>query len=139
MAQNAFAGQAKRPTAKALEAVLGQSHALWKVLVIDLKRELKLDVAEWHTSSVKLGWSFRLQRNQRNIVYLGPRDRSFVAAFVLGDKAIAAARSSKFPPDVQENIAHSKRYAEGTAVRIEVKTVEDVDTVKALARIKLQF
>jgi hypothetical protein len=138
MLPNAFAGQAKRPTSKALYAVLGDTRTLWDVLLADLKRELHIDKQEWHASSVRLGWSLCLQRAKRNIVYLGPRAGFFVAAFALGDKAVLAARKSGLPPRVLKIIAGAKRYTEGTAVRIEVKSPEDVDAVKKLARIKVE-
>ncbi len=138
MLQNAFAGRAKQPSEKALASVLGTRHSLWKCLVTDLKRELKLDAAEWHTASVKLGWSLRLQLKKRNIVYLGPREGGFLAAFILGDKAVAAARKCTLPDDVLKIIGGAKRYAEGTAVRIEVKKPEDLEVVKTLARIKIE-
>ena len=138
MEQNAFAGQARRPTDAALASVLGECQLLWRGLVADLKRELKLDAAEWHSSSVKLGWSLRLQLKKRNIVYLGPRAGYFVAAFALGDKAVAAGRKSGLPAPVIKIINEAKRYAEGTAVRIEVRQAEDVATVKALAKIKIE-
>jgi len=138
MEQNAFAGQARKPTGAALASVLGKSEPLWRGLVADLKRELKLDAAEWHSSSVKLGWSLRLQLKRRNIVYLGPRAGYFVAAFALGDKAVAAAQQSELPAPVIKIINEAKRYAEGTAVRIEVRQAEDVAAVKALAKIKTE-
>ena len=111
---------------------------MWKHLVADLQRELKLDAAEWHSASVKLGWSLRLQRKKRNIVYLGPRQGGFLASFALGDKAIAAAKNNALPADVLKRIAESERYPEGTAVRIEVKKPEDMEIVKNLARIKVE-
>jgi hypothetical protein len=39
---------------------------------------------------------------------------------------------------VIKTIAEARRYAEGTAVRIEVKQVKDVAAVEALAVIKLE-
>lgn len=138
LASNAFAGQKTAPSNKALASALGRSLTLWNKLVSELKRELKIDAAEWHTGSVKLGWSLRLQLKGRNIVYLGPRQGWFLAAFALGDKAIANIRRSDLPSDVMKNINESKRYAEGTAVRTEVRTEEDVDVVKKLAKIKIE-
>lgn len=135
--QNAFAGQKTKPTEKAIASALGPTLALWNGLVTDMKRDLKIDTAEWHTGSVKYGWSLRLQLKKRNIVYLGPRDGSFMAAFALGDRAVAAALASDFPADVLDTISGSKRYAEGTAVRIEVRTTADVAVVKQLAKIKI--
>ena len=138
MDPNAFAGQAKKPTVAALASVLGKSHALWQDLVADLKSELKLDTSEWHSSSVKLGWSLRLQLRKRNIVYLGPRNGYFLAAFALGDKAVAVVQKSNLPTGVLKIVKEAKRYAEGTAVRIEVRAADDVAVVKTLAKIKLE-
>ncbi len=100
LSSNAFAGHARRPTGKELASALGRTDSLWQELVAALKRDLKLDGEEWNTYSVKAGWSLRLQWKKRNIVYLGPRDGCFLASFVLGDKAVAAARQSELPPRV---------------------------------------
>ena len=135
---NAFVGQKLQPSEAALASALGESLALWNKLVSELKQELKIDTVEWHTASPKLGWSLRLQLKRRNIVYLGPRQKSFLASFALGDKAIAATRKSNLPADVLKNIANSKRYAEGTAVRIQVRTEKDVEVVKKLVKIKIE-
>jgi hypothetical protein len=137
MLKNAFAGQTKPPTKPQLASALGEAHPLWQSLITDLKRELNLDAEEWNSYSVKAGWSLRLQAKKRNIVYLSPATGCFLASFALGDKAVAAAGKSLLPPDVLELIAQAKRYAEGTAVRIEVRAAGDLDTVKTLARIKL--
>ena len=136
--ENAFGGQKVRPTEKALAGVLGATLPLWKRLVDELKEGSKIDTAEWHTSSAKYGWSLRLQLKKRNIVYLGPRQGYFVAAFALGDRAVAVARKSDLPQEVIQNINMAKRYAEGTAVRIDVKKPADVDVVKILAKIKIE-
>jgi hypothetical protein len=138
ISQNAFAGQAEQPTQKAVESALGNSWVLWKQLVAELKQEQKLDGEEWNSSGLKYGWSFRLQLKKRNIVYLGPRSGSFMASFVLGDKAIAVARKSNLPAYVLKMIAEAKRYGEGTPVRIEVSELEDLVPVKTLARIKVE-
>jgi uncharacterized protein DUF3788 len=135
---NVFAGQAEQPTEKQLAAALGDCHELWRDLVTGLRDELAIDTAEWHTSSLKLGWSLRLQRKKRNIVYLGPRDGYFLASFILGDKAIASARKSGLDSHVLKMISESKRYPEGTAVRIEVRSESDLRTVKKIAKIKIE-
>ncbi len=138
MLPNAFAGHTKRPTELRLASVLGLADALWHGLITELKRDLALDAEEWNSSSVKAGWALRLQRKKRNIVYLGPRTGWFLASFVLGDKAITAARKSKLPPRVLKIIDQAKRYPEGAAVRIEVHEAKDADVVKTLAKIKLE-
>lgn len=136
--ENPFAGRAKKPTEKEVAAVLGPSLSLWNELVEDLQRDLDIDTAEWHSALVKYGWSLRLQRKKRNIVYLGPRNGCFLASFVLGDKAVAATRNADLPAPVLKTISEGKRYPEGTAVRIEIRAPEDAAAVKALARIKIE-
>ena len=135
---NPFAGQARQPTEPQLATVLGNCRELWQQLVTDLKREVGIDTAEWHTYSVKMGWSLRLQAKKRNIVYFSPREGWFLASFILGDKAIAAAKKSDLGSSVSRIIAESKRYPEGTAVRIEARSESDLRTVKKLAKIKIE-
>ncbi len=135
---NAFAGREECPTQTEVEFALGASYPLWRQLVAELRNELGLDGEEWDSSGVKYGWSLRLQLKKRNIVYLGPRVGAFMAAFVLGDKAVAVARKSALPADVIKMIAETKRYGEGTPVRIEVSKPEHLEAVRVLARIKVE-
>ena len=61
-----------------------------------------------------------------------------MTAFVLGDKAVAVARKSKLPAYLLKVIAETKRYGEGTPVRLEVSKPEDLGPVKILAKIKVE-
>jgi Protein of unknown function (DUF3788) len=137
LAPNAFIGKSEMPTEAELAAALGPSKALWDQLVDDLARD-GVDVQEWNSYSPKAGWSLRLKRKERNIVYLGPFQGGFRVAFVLGDKAVKAARQSKLPARVLKIIAEAPRYPEGTGVRMLVNGPEDVEVVKQLALIKLE-
>jgi hypothetical protein len=136
--ENAFAGWATQPTERELASALKGRHPLWQSLVADLKKELKLDRQEWNSYSVQAGWALRLQSKKRNIVYLSPRTGGFLVSFALGDKAVAAARKSNLPPHVLKIVNAAKCYAEGTAVRMEIRAAKDVDVVKILAKIKLE-
>src|ERR1035441_8974874 len=68
----------------------------------------------------------------------GPAQVIFLASFILGEKAVAAARKSKLPARILKMIDEAKRYAEGTAVRLEVHDVADASVVKTLAKIKFE-
>lgn len=138
MLPNAFAGKAKKPSDSELAGELGSAKTLWDQIVADLAEEHEIDAQEWNSYSKKAGWSLRLKRKERNIVYLSPHRGCFTASFALGDKAVQVARHSGLPPQVLKIISEAKRYAEGTAVRIEVKTSKDVAVVKKLAAVKLE-
>jgi hypothetical protein len=138
MLTNVFIGKAKKPSDTELAAELGPAKSLWNELIVDLAEERVIDCQEWNSYSKKAGWSLRLKRKERNIVYLSPHRGCFTASFALGDKAVQAARQSGLPQQVLKIISEAKRYAEGTAVRIEVKTGKDMSVVKKLAAVKLE-
>ena len=125
------------PTPEELAAELGPSMELWDRLVSGLA-EGGVTGQEWNSYSRKAGWALRLKRGDRNIVYLSPSQGCFMASFALGDKAMQAARSGKFPQPVMQILSEARRYAEGSAVRIEVHAAKDVAIVKKLAAIKLE-
>jgi hypothetical protein len=65
-----------------------------------------------------------------------PQEGHFLASFALGEKAVTAAHQSTLPGSVIETLDTAKRYAEGRAVRLEVRNTDDVRNVAALALIK---
>ena len=138
MLPNAFINQTEKPTDDELSAALGPGRALWDQLLAELAGELDVAIQEWNSYSPKAGWSLRLKREKRTILYLSPCRGSFRAAFALGDKAVEAARRSRLPKRVIQIIDAAKRYAEGTGVRIDVKRPPDIAVVKKLAALKLE-
>jgi hypothetical protein len=113
-------------------AELGKSRALWDRLLAGLAQECDLTETEWNSYSPKAGWALRVKQGKRNIAYLSPGRGYFMASFVLGDKAAQAAREIA-------NLDGARKYAEGTAVRIDVKSPADVTVVVKLAAIKLKY
>src|SRR5437868_15471787 len=122
-AVNAFIRKPKPPTGAELGSELGDKRALWEELVTALMMQYKL-TRGWNSYSRKAGWALRLKRGDRNIVYLSPFHGGFRASFALGDKAVAAARKSGLLPRIPKLIMEAKRYAEGTAVRLDVNDSE---------------
>ena len=136
--ENAFAGKPKPPTDKELTEALGPAKPLWDRLLKELGDELKLPKREWGTHSVKAGWSLRVKQADRIILYLAPFKGRFRASFALGDKAAHAALASGLPKPVINLIKCAKKYAEGTAVRIDVLGREEIVVVKKLAEAKIR-
>jgi hypothetical protein len=136
--ENAFIGKTKKPTDDELAAALGPAKSVWDRLVKDLAEESGVDVQEWNSYSPKAGWSLRLKRKKRTIAWLAPCQGCFRVAFILGDKAMKAARECGLPQRVIKILDEAPRYPEGTGVRLEVKAVKDVTVLKKLASVKLE-
>ena len=128
----------KSPTDAELATKLGAAKTLWDHLIARLA-ESGIAGQEWNSYSRKAGWALRLKVKKRNIVYLSPYSGSFGVSFALGDQAVDAARHSTLPKRVIKLVEEGKRYAEGTAVRMEVTSVKDLDAIITFASIKLRY
>jgi hypothetical protein len=134
---NAFIGEAKPPSSRTLLAKLGPSAAGWSELIAWLTQK-GIECNNWSSVSPRYGWSLRPLLKKRTIVWLGPCQDSFRVSFALGDKAVVAARASKLPKALLEQIANARRYAEGTPVRLIIKSADDLAPVRTLVEIKLE-
>jgi hypothetical protein len=133
---NAFIGKTVRPTEAEVAAALGSTAALWKQLV-DWMAEEGVAIQEWNSYSPKAGWALKLKQKKRTIVYLAPCAGHFRIAFILGDKAVAAARKSDLAKSTLKLLDEAPRYAEGTGVRLMVKAAKDLAAIRKLALIKM--
>ncbi len=134
---NAFIGKITPRTDKEVAAKLGPASATWMALITWLK-EKGIACGDWKSvSPKKYGWALRPALKKRTILYLGPCEGCFRVSFVLGDKAVTAARASGLPKGLLKEISEAKRYAEGTGVRLIVRKPEDLASVRKLVEIKL--
>jgi hypothetical protein len=78
-----------------------------------------------------------MKLKKRNIVYLSPCEGCFRVAFVLGDKAMMAARQSKLSKNLLKALDEAPHYAEGTGIRLMVHCSKDIEAIRTLASIKL--
>ena len=136
-APNAFIGKANMPSSDELAAALGATYILWTRLVASLVKEHAISDQEWNSLKPKYGWTLLLKSKKRRIVYLAPCAGCFRASFILGDKAVAAARESTLPKHILKCLDEAPRYAEGTGLRLTVKAAKDLPAICKLAAIKL--
>ena len=139
LSPNAFVGWKKAPTETEVAAAIGADKTLWDQLIAALNdKEFGVHDMEWNSYSAKAGWSLKLKQGKRTILYLGPLNKSFRVAFVLGKKAVTAAKASDLPAQTKQLIEDSPVYPEGTGVRFEVRSQKDIAIVLKLARFKLE-
>ncbi len=137
MALSALDDPKTTPTDGAVANVLGKAAPVWVALKDDLCREFAPLDEVWAFAGAKFGWSLRLKRGKRVIVYLTPCAGHFLVSFVLGEKACAAACAEKLPRPIVESIATAPKYAEGRGFRIPVRAAKDMRGIRELVAIKL--
>jgi len=135
--QNAFIGRRDQPMPKEVEAALGKSAKVWDEFVSWIVKDVSVTEQEWQSVSPKYGSALRMKRKKRTIVYLGPSLGCFQVSFVLGPRAVEAARESDLPEGAVQAINAAQRYAEGTGVRFVVSSLEDLAPLRTLVQIKL--
>lgn len=129
-----FEDKANEPGQAALAAALGPSKPLWDGLVGHIAATYPPIDREW---TFYKSWSLRLKHKKRTILYLLPRDGTFLCAFVFGARATEEARKSRLPKAARKAIDEAPVYAEGRGFRLEVRTARDVATMTRLAAIKM--
>ena len=137
MALSEFDDKTQEPQSKELDDVLLDAAELWKELISSLKSEFDPLAEDWGFSGKKWGWALRLKHKKRAVLYMTPSSGFFYVGFALGEKAVAAAQQSALPRSVLEIIDDSQKYAEGRAVRLDVRSGDDVKNVVTIAGIKM--
>jgi hypothetical protein len=137
MALSAFDEKAKPPTPQSLKKALGKSAAHWEDLVRFLASEFDPLTEKWGFAGKDWGWALRLIHKKRTILYMTPCKGHFLVGFALGEKAVQAAHASSLPGSILDLIDGAQKYAEGRAVRIEVRSKKTGEAVKTLASIKM--
>src|SRR6478609_2518897 len=108
---NAFIGKPDRPTQAELSAALGPAASLWNELIDEVGEDAGTLSEEWKGIYVnKYGWSLRLKKKGRNIVYLGPCNGCFGVGFIFSDKAVEAAKHARLPKAVSQALATAPHY-----------------------------
>jgi hypothetical protein len=137
MALSAFDDKTHEPASNELTEVLGPTAVLWESLISKIESSFDPLEQDWGFSGKKWGWALRLKHKKRSVLYMTPSNGFFLAGFALGQRALDAARQSGLSRSVLEHIDGAQKYAEGRAVRLEVRSPEDVNDVAAVAHIKM--
>ena len=138
MALSAFDDKASQPGPDDLTRMLGRSYAHWKAMRAHMVAQYGPVEQLWNFAGSKFGWSLRLKKKGRNLLYMTPCERHFLVGTVLGPRAVKAAHDEGAPDDVLAVIDAARTYAEGTGIRIEVRLKGDLELAKHLAALKMR-
>jgi hypothetical protein len=112
---SAFDDGSRPPDSAEIAEVLGPSHGLWDRLVATVTAAYPPVTQLWNFGGAKYGWSLRLKRRDRILLYLTPQSGCFLLGVVLGEKAARTAHDSGLPEAVLALIDDAPRYGESNA------------------------
>jgi hypothetical protein len=135
MALSALDDRAREPTPSDLRRVLAVADPLWRQLVSHASESFPPVTGQWGHSA-RGGWSLRLKRHDRVLLYLTPQASAILVGVVLGEKAAQAAHAAGLPGPVLDLIDEAPRYAEGRGIRLTVATDADLTVAKQLLALK---
>lgn len=137
MALSALTDKSRAPEAAAVAAVLGPAATWWDDLVRRVTARFGPITEEWKHPGAKYGWSLRLKRRERNLIYLIPGHGSFLVALVFGERAVEAIRASDVRDDVKAMVEAATPYVEGRGIRFAVTGKADLALVERLLELKV--
>lgn len=125
------------PTPEDLVELLGPTSSLWLELGEAIRTGHPPATDRWVYGGRKYGWSCRLERGKKGILYMTPDTGFFRVGLALPDAARETALVSDLPTPIREALAGSTRAIEGWPVRMQIRTADDVAIALKLAEIKL--
>ncbi len=135
---NAFIGRTEQPTDAGLADALGATKPIWDGLIDEMATQHGVAIQEWRSYSLKSGWALRLKRGKRTILWMAPCAGSFQVMFILGDRAVRAARQGGLSARLMRILDEAPKYPEGTGVRLHIKGPRDIPAIRKLAVVKLE-
>jgi len=134
-----FTNKAEIPDDVSVSKALGDIFRVWMKIREYVTTVYPNAIEEWNYPGKNYGWNFRIKEKKRAIIYLLPRDKYFMTAFVFGAKATTEALASDISDDIKTIIESAKVYAEGRGFRIEVRNESIIADIKELIDIKLKY
>jgi Protein of unknown function (DUF3788) len=134
---SAFLDRSRPPSEPELQRVLGKCAPLWKQLLDELGTAHAPLARSWSWSGKSHGWLLKLQRGGKALCYLIPCEGFLVASFALREQAHAAALQQKLPAALRRELADAPSYAEGRAVKLELRARKDLAAVLRLVELQL--
>ena len=117
--------------------VLGKQGVLWTAFVAGVEKQAPSARQNWNFSGAKYGWSMRLMKGDRVLVYLTPQDGAFMVGVALGERAVRAGANARLSAKARKAIADAPRYAEGRGIRFAIATRTDVTAALQLVELKV--
>lgn len=134
MAESVFGEKAVVPDEAALAAALGDGKALW-----DEALAMSGGSGEWKFYTKAAGWTYPVKLKKRTLFYMMPKAGWIRFTFVLGGRAVEAAKVAGLPEQVLEDLLQATEYVEGRSVAVDVRGEAELEAIRGLLALKLAY
>ena len=134
IAASIFGEKAIVPDKEALSTALKDNQVLWDEVL-----DFSGGAGEWKFYSKAAGWTVQVKKDKRTLFYLMPKDGWFQMTFVYGERAVEAAKSFELPEIVLGKIEQATAHIEGRSIAIDVTSNADIDTVRKMLQLKIEY
>jgi hypothetical protein len=131
MPKTAPVNRPEPPQEQETAARMGPAYPLYRALV-----ESGPFTPEWKYYGAKYGWSLKLFEKKHNLCFIAPQEGAFQVAFVFGDRAVERVLASDCGEASKEELRTGKKYPEGRAVRLTVRSEAELAEVRKLLAVK---
>ena len=133
---NPFTDKRSRPTRATLGRALGRTLRHWDLVLAQTHRDHEGLVDTWRHYG-KSGWILMVVGRKRAVLWMSPRERSFLASLALRDDAVGALRGTSLPPALVAEVEGAKAWPEGRPARVMVTNLDHVRWIRTLVGIQL--
>lgn len=137
METSIFTDLTKTPDNEDLKVAIGNLFPIWMEIRNFVFEKYPKAEEEWHISTKKYGWIYRIKDKKRAIIYLLPHDGFVKVTMVFGQKAVDKILLSDISEVLKTNLMSSKVYVEGRVLRIEKVDHLLILDLKKLIEIKI--
>ncbi len=138
METSVFTDKSAKPDNLKLTKAIGDTAKFWAAIKKHIEDTYGAWNEEWKFYGASSGWTLKVLLKKRNLFFFTPLSGYFRVAFVFGDRAVGAVEKSDLPTDLIETLRNARKYAEGRGIRVEVRSLKDVESVNKLIDIKVQ-
>jgi predicted restriction endonuclease len=126
------------PSLELMEEKIGKNYKIFDSILKYLNENYEGIHIQWKHYGEKYGWTLKVFLKKRNLFFITPREGYFNISFVFGDKAVEKVKESDIAHDIKELLHQAKKYVEGTGIKLEVKSREDLLAILILIEIKIE-
>ncbi len=137
MSKGIFTDKNKKPTAKAIDKIVGLAGRNWKeindflVSTLELKGELKF-------YGVNYGWAIRYSKSGKSVIALYPDKDGFTAQIIMKRAQLEAAYEYGVSDSTKEAANRATGFKEGRWVFIHVDAKSGINDVVTLVNARLE-